>query len=272
MDIQLPAGRFYGKTARIRRVRGFRFTEVAYAQGSKLPTHSHELAKFCFVVSGTFRESLGKQSHVRPPRALTFQPAAIDHAEVHETAGRHFLIEIERQRMDHATRCLTNIDRHVELRGFMPLHLASRLYQEFSSTDLASTLVMEGLALELLAEVARSSLRRTEGLGPAWLNQIVDTLRTRFTEPLSLDDLAAMARVHPIYLARAFRKSQGCSVGDFVRRLRVEAALGELSTSDNSLAEIAAAAGFADQSHFCRIFKRYAGMSPGEYRLRFRRC
>jgi AraC family transcriptional regulator len=51
-----------------------------------------------------------------------------------------------------------------------------------------------------------------------------------------------------------------------VRRLRVDWALRELSTSARSLSEIALDAGFADQSHFTRVFKRQVGVSPGAFR------
>jgi AraC family transcriptional regulator len=63
----------------------------------------------------------------------------------------------------------------------------------------------------------------------------------------------------------SFRQHFHCTVGDYVRRLRVEYAIHLLSTSDMSAAWIAHTVGFADQSHFCRTFKRLTGMTPLQF-------
>jgi AraC family transcriptional regulator len=63
-----------------------------------------------------------------------------------------------------------------------------------------------------------------------------------------------------------FRRQNGCTVGEYVRRLRVDFALRQLSETENPLSEIAAAAGFADHSHLTRTFKAYLGLTPSEYR------
>jgi AraC family transcriptional regulator len=86
----------------------------------------------------------------------------------------------------------------------------------------------------------------------------------------TLSQLAAEVGVHPIYLARSFRKHYRCTVGEYVRRLRIETACREISVSRKSLSEIATASGFYDQSHFSNAFKRYTGMTPAEFRARVR--
>jgi transcriptional regulator GlxA family with amidase domain len=82
----------------------------------------------------------------------------------------------------------------------------------------------------------------------------------RYREHLTLTDIAGQVRVHPVHLARAFRKRYTYRIGDFIRKLRVEAACSELLQSDAPIAEIAARTGFTDQSHLshdeapCRHF------------------
>jgi len=88
----------------------------------------------------------------------------------------------------------------------------------------------------------------------------------RFQESISLAEVAEFAEVHPVSLARAFRKTYHCTVGDYVRRLRIESACQKLSSSDASLVEIALSSGFSEQSHFSRTFKRLTGLTPSEYR------
>jgi AraC family transcriptional regulator len=76
--------------------------------------------------------------------------------------------------------------------------------------------------------------------------------------------------VHPAHLARVFRQQYGCTLGDYVRRLRVEFACRRMTTGDTPLVEIALAAGFADQSHFTKTFKSLVGITPAEFQRQFR--
>jgi AraC family transcriptional regulator len=81
-----------------------------------------------------------------------------------------------------------------------------------------------------------------------------------------VSEVAQAAGVHPAHLARGFRTYFKTSLGSYIRRLRVEFAARELVQSEASLATVALAAGFADQSHFTRLFKRHTGFTPNAYR------
>ena len=72
--------------------------------------------------------------------------------------------------------------------------------------------------------------------------------------------------MHPAHLARVFRAHHGVSVGEYARRLRLAWAAGELARTDTPLAVIASQAGFADQSHFTRLFRQHLGITPARYR------
>jgi AraC family transcriptional regulator len=128
---------------------------------------------------------------------------------------------------------------------------------------------MEGLALELLGELARRRAGGAESRPPRWLRQARALLQERFAEGLTLEEIALAVGVHPAHLASVFRAQHGCTVGDYLRRLRIEFACREIARSDTPLVEIALDAGFANQSHFTRIFKRLTGMTPAAYRRAF---
>ncbi|MBA4183537.1 MAG: helix-turn-helix transcriptional regulator, partial [Acidobacteria bacterium] len=72
--------------------------------------------------------------------------------------------------------------------------------------------------------------------------------------------------IHPVHLARTFRRSYGYTIAEYVRRLRVDFACSALASSNESLAEIAVNAGFSDQSRFSKTFKRLTNLTPAEYR------
>jgi AraC family transcriptional regulator len=101
---------------------------------------------------------------------------------------------------------------------------------------------------------------------PQWLKRAREIVETRFLEPLSLAEIAAAVGVHLVHLSREFHRYNRCTVGELIRRRRVEHACDLLKHSDLSLAEIALACGFSDQSHFSMMFKRHMGITPSRFR------
>ena len=136
-----------------------------------------------------------------------------------------------------------------------------RMYYKFREMDDESLRKLEQALLEDRS-VSRNSGRRF----PQWLERVRNILEQRFAEPYNLSEIAAEAGVHPVHLAREFRKYYGTSVGEYLRRVRIEYACRELMDSNSAVTNIAFAAGFADQSHFSRTFKRLCGTTPGKYR------
>jgi AraC family transcriptional regulator len=154
-----------------------------------------------------------------------------------------------------------------EARGAAPLGAGWRLSGELHALDDAWALAAEGLCLELISGYIREerATRGTRG-SRAWLEPVRERLHAQLGERPSLAELAASAGVHPVYLARSFRERYGMSVGEYLRRLRLDWAASQLAATETPLALLAAEAGFADQSHFTRAFKRHAGLTPARYR------
>lgn len=143
--------------------------------------------------------------------------------------------------------------------------LCERFYREFVRGDSAAAVAMEGLILQLVAEIARTTSAKRERR-PAWLDGVRAFIDANYRGSLNLGSLARTARVHPAHLSKSFSRSFGCTIGDYVRGLRIDFARRQMESSELTLSEIAIAAGFADQSHFTKTFKRIVGKSPSEYR------
>ena len=76
-----------------------------------------------------------------------------------------------------------------------------------------------------------------------------------------------MVELHPDYISREFSKYfDSLSFGEYIRKLRVDKAIGYLHAGRYSQAEIAYLSGFSDQSHFTRVFKQHTGMTPSSYK------
>jgi AraC family transcriptional regulator len=248
------------------------FTESIYPPSLTTPPHSHERAYFCTVLQGGYSETYGTRTRTCGPLALIFHPQGEVHSDHFvEAGGRVFSVEIEPDWAARVREFSPILAHPIDLCGGALASLAVRLYHEFRRMDAVAPLSMEGLTLEIVAEASRCHFA-PETRSPRWLERARQLLHARFAESLSLDEVAAAAGVHPVHLARVFRQRYRCTVGDYVRQLRVEYAIRALSTSNLPLAEIALAAGFSDQSHFTRTFKRHVGVTPSEFRAADRAC
>ena len=248
-------------------IAGFYLTETAYAPKIKVPRHSHRHACFCFVLQGTYTELYrGKAIECRPSH-LIFRPAEEVHADhFGGLSVRCFIIEVETQWLTRLHGCSIRLDEPVSFKGSSLSWLVMRLRNESKLPDDFASLTVEGLMLEVMAEIARRSIKISERKRPRWLNQAKEILHENFTDRLTLSDIAEAVRVHPVYLAGTFRRHYHCSIGEYIRRLRIEFASRELSQTARPLAHIALAAGFAHQAHFSRTFKRLTGLTPAQYR------
>ncbi|HUF03006.1 MAG TPA: AraC family transcriptional regulator [Aridibacter sp.] len=261
----LRPGQFYGTVAEKRSVNSSIISEVVHSAPKRLPEHSHELAFFCLLIDGSYSESLGRRRFFYRPLSILWHPSGTEHRdEIGNKGGRFFGIEIReeglRTLMDFA-----NVPHHFHERGTPLVWLACRLYHEFRNWQPGSELVAEGITLEMLGRSARKE-PAPHKKPPAWLKRVIERLDEEFSESPSASDLAAEAGVHPVHLAAVFRKFKRETVGEYVQARRIEFAFGRLGEKDLSLADIAAEAGFSDQSHFTRVFRRYTGMTPGAFR------
>lgn len=264
-----PKQDVFGETLRRRVLPNFRFVESIYSPRMELPMHAHHLSFFCFVMDGRFTERNDRRSVLYQPHSLIFRPAGEMHANrVAHNETRCFTFHLEDNWLAQIRDLGAVCDRPLDLNLGAAIGLALKLYREFREFDDVSPLIMEGAILELLGEAARHSESvRQFNSAPAWLENVKKRVEQQFQESLSLQKLAQSAGVHPVYLARSFRRHYHCTVGDYLRRSRVHFACQRLSTSKIPIAQIATEAGFVDQSHFAKSFRKIIGTSPLQFRL-----
>lgn len=95
---------------------------------------------------------------------------------------------------------------------------------------------------------------------------ITDRLRTNYTDPPSLEVLSKEVGYTPQYLSALFCRETGMNIQEFLQRLRVQEACRLLGEKKRSLSDISQAVGYTSPKHFTRIFRRYKGCSPTEFR------
>jgi AraC family transcriptional regulator len=134
---------------------------------------------------------------------------------------------------------------------------------------LAAESLANVLAVHLLRHVSapRRPARGPDGALPQGrLRAVVEYIEAHLDAGPSLEQLAAVARLSPYHFARQFKAATGLPPHQYVIMRRVERAKQLLQGGDLSLAEVAADAGFSDQSVFTRHFKRLVGVTPGQFR------
>lgn len=250
----------------MRRIGPFALSENVYPAGLALPKHAHGEASITFVIEGAFEERYSGSSITCRAGGLRFLPAGEIHENRTEGSLRCLHVSTAPQALDELDRQSVVPRRPSHINGLTATWLANRLYGEFSREDQGSAIAVEGLVLEILAEFARSEVKAGGLAGPRWLKQATDIVEARFLERLSLAAIAAEVGVHYVHLSRQFHKYNRCTIGDFIRRRRVQHASHLLAHTQTPLAEIALICGFSDQSHLSFLFKRYMGVSPSKFR------
>ncbi|MFL5493803.1 MAG: helix-turn-helix domain-containing protein [Gemmatimonadales bacterium] len=247
-------------------IAGFRISEKRYPPATVLPRHTHGEAVICVVLDGGGQESIAGRIFELVPRCIFFRPAGHQHTNHFGSVGARALItELPAEWLDHIREASCFASEPLSLESERAWWPALRLGREYRRGPRANPLMVEGLMLEIAAAAERQELPAADK-APAWLRLAMDALHAHYRHQLPLPTLAGWAGVHPVHLARGFRRHCGCTVGEYTRRLRVDAARQQLTGSDTAISHIALDVGFANQAHLSRHFKALIGVSPAKYR------
>jgi AraC family transcriptional regulator len=265
----IARGSLGGRTIHRCHSAGFIFTETRHRPLMALPRHANDRATLIAVLRGAYAETILGRTTTHSPGTLIVRPPNEVHSNAFGQRGAGcLLVELTAARFQTIQDETGLFDRPRTFEPGLASPPAFRAAGELAQLDAVSPLVLEGLALEMIA----LAVRRATGPAPGrpahpWLERVREALHAWGAEtPSTLAGLARMVNRHPVYVARAFRARFGCSVGEYVRRTRIAQACARLADSEATLAEISTGAGFYDQSHFSRVFRANTGMSPGEYR------
>jgi AraC family transcriptional regulator len=228
--------------------------------------HSHERSMISLVISGQIEEGCRSAAERFGPGAVSIKPRDVDHSNAVGRVGMSGLAitrnDDDSQLMDDWT---AGVSRYRWLTGGPVVRAVFDIYttlREPKGPDRALALD-ERLAL-MIGELGRPA--PTPAFAPRWLLAVRDRLHALAEGAVPGARMAEFAGVHPVYLARAFRRHFGCCMSKYVQRLRVRRAAQLLQDRSLPAARIAQTAGFADEAHLCRVFKTEFGLTPGRYR------
>jgi AraC family transcriptional regulator len=256
-------GRFYGAPTVERQLQGVRLAHLeATKRAEHVDEHSHDDAHFVLATHGRYVTTAAGPETEGP--VLVFNPPGVVHRDRFVDVGGYFLA-VSFAPTD--WRTLADAGRGaaidaLRLTGPAARRAALRLTRSLLARD-AETLSLEGLSLELAAQALTPA---SDGDSrPPWLDRAETYLADTFDQPISVANLAEIAGVHPVHLARGYRRWLGAAPGDRLRTRRLERAADLLMRGRDPIGEIALASGFCDQSHLNRQFLKAYGVTPGEF-------
>ena len=263
--IVLAPGQFYGTLGRARTGGAFDIRCLAASgQEEDVAVHTHMDAHFVLVLSGVYiSEARGAPARARAP-FLIFNPPGTTHRDRFLGGTGSFLaISISEATFAQVHDLSALSDVATTLARPDAVSSALRVAHEIGGAGNDGG-VIESASWELLALTTK-----TPGgwVTPNWAYVAYEALMDQAgSAQLSIADVARAARVHPVHLARVFRRSWGFSPGELLRWRRAQRAANLLADTTIPTAEIATMVGFVDQSHLTRAFRALYGVTPNVWR------
>ncbi len=253
-----PGIRFHGVELEVRRFGGAKAARVLHAPDQAIDAHQHDWACVTLpIIGGGLEYFDGGQALIEGPSAI-LHPAGSYHGDHIGSSGLEtFSIQFDPAWLGDGPDLKSG--RSLASEGGSTGLFASRLASAWSNSVLN-----EAQLKAATVEFVRVAFGIAPQPKPAWLERVRE--ETRLHEQLSTAELSQRLGLHPAWLARSYRRAMGEGLGDMRRRRRVTAAVERLRNSDEPLADIAAAAGFCDQSHMNRNFLEVLGRTPLQVR------
>jgi AraC family transcriptional regulator len=270
---RMPAfarGVFLGNACQTVQTASFQFAELeATAPEREVPRHRHETPHFVVVLRGIYLTEARNQDGPCSSSTLIFNPAGTTHRDCFRSRKGRFLSITPSPKgsrlLDRASP-VAPVVAGGSLCSLAGTLITEAIEREFEREKRPSSLLLESLGLELVGQLLRPEERIESPCTPDWLLRTKEMIEDCAGSEITIADLAAAVAVHPVYLARAFRKHFGNSPGKYLRHKRLPRVRRLLIDTRLPLVEVALRCGFSDQSRMTHAFTSEFGIAPGRYR------
>lgn len=256
-----PLGEFHGDVIARAECNGVVFAATKRRKSVKVPVHIHDYHSIKALVSGvhhyamsdgTIRHSIPNVWYYSPP----FEPHSHEACES-DITSLGILIPVDKMPE-------VDLPARMQFRGEVAQHSIHIIQEQLKLTEPSERILLA--AFNLILGYMLQGSQETPDDWPAWLTPVKNLIDQDALGHRSVKEIAAFANVHPSHLARSFRKFFGQPITEYMRDRKLEWCYQKVQTTDWKLGKIATLAGFADQAHFCRVFKRRYGRSPSDFR------
>ncbi|NLR58415.1 helix-turn-helix transcriptional regulator [Chitinophaga polysaccharea] len=255
---KLEAGVFLGEADGVFHQEGVIVSKAVYRRPPAYQGwHCHEHHHLTVVVKGGNVEHRSvKEKEVLAGQVL-FYHSGESHKNSHtQCPSVNINLEIPDSFLTHYGLSFSAVNRFPEQLEQMK-YAVLKAYQACKLGDAAliPSLLLPGFTAPLV--------RKTET--PPWVLQLKMLLNDRWNETLSLQEMSVILGIHPVTISRYFPVYFNCSLGEYMRKIKIDRAMVMVHTQEASLTDIAYSCGFFDQSHFIRTFKSVTGFLPRRF-------
>lgn len=253
----------------------------------QMPYHWHEEYELLHVIGGEFELILDDEALVLRPGDVAFIAAE----QLHGGFPRNCIYEciVFDMRLllkcnDHCKRQISSIrHHHISLQSRYAVddssirHTIPPMFRALHDQCPGYELITLGCLFQFLGEIYKHGAYQAaeptdDGRKALQLKQVFELIETNYASPLTLTDMAAAVHMSPKYFCRFFRATTHRTPVDYLNYYRIEAACNEIAATDRNLTEIALDSGFSSLNYFIRQFKKYKGITPGQYQEMLRRA
>lgn len=232
-----------------------------YAPGERHKRHTDPFSRISYLAQGAFTEDARFGSALMAPGEVLLKSSGAKHENQFGPHGA-VLVALEFLDDDPIT------DRDANFWRKRVDASAMRLATAFVEAGVAG----DGAGAEIAgADLVAANDESIERHAPAWLRHLSDDLAAAGMAQIKVAERAREAGVHPVHASRLFRRCYGASITEYAQAHSVRRAVAQLLDAA-SLSEIALDAGFYDQAHMNRVFRRILGRTPAAQRTLMRQA
>lgn len=241
---------------------GITVVETEYQKKVYEGWHSHNNAHITLFLRGGTKEKRKNFSEVLGPGSLLFYHSD----ELHQNQdtlfpSKNINIEVDAtilQKLQITEEIIEDSIKNTTLSKFLILKIfkESLIADTFSGDTIAMLFAQLSNCYEHAEKFEKS---------PIWVKNLNELLNDSWSENPKLQDLAKILNLNPITISKHFPKYFGCTLGEYMRRIKINRSLLIIQSNKSNLTQIGLECGFADQSHFIRTFKNQTGFLPKQF-------
>ncbi len=234
-------------------------TKAYYSDKTFMPDHCHDRTAISFVLDGAINETVNGNDTLGGIANVIIKPSGTLHRDIYSDNCSIICIYLNTE--SELKKSTQQLLKHWSW-------LPSVDNYSFLNTILQSKNEKEQLESinNFISYYSAKKESISDDLQPAWLRELKQILDASYNESLKSSELAKAFHIHPVYMARAFKKYYGISIKSYINILRANGAMASIINSEDKLAHIAFDNGYADQSHFNRKFKDLTGFTPSHFK------
>ncbi len=238
---------------------GLSLSIESYAPLEHQLPHAHDTASITLLLAGALEERAGGKFAHANVFSVVIKPPDCIHEDCFGPAGARTL------QLKLSAELARTYTRELNYQWFAGGEIPRAMAALLSEPSPDSHRIWCGF-FDILGALPSAGNPRTDRAATRHVRDLAARIEEEPAAGLSVRDVAEDIGMHPVSLARAFRRCHGCSILDFIRRTRIMRACRLLDEDILPLSAIAAEMGFADQAHFTRAFRAETGLPPGAFR------